>query len=191
MGSKFFFIFIFFYFFCTHCKISHKTRMHALIKLKLHTHKGLINANLSTNFGWNLMKIYWVMINFLLKIRRKVSHTYVRPQEWVETWHVDITTIIAVHFCDVKAIKIRTIEIRMTLPNSTSTKITWSSFIVKNWLVFITTVPDKLLEKWTENQFCSCNNHHQVRAVVEKNLSISHNDIWCRIPAECNLNSPL
>ena len=38
--------------------------MHNPIELKLDTHKGLIKAYLHTNFGWNTIKIYGVMIDF-------------------------------------------------------------------------------------------------------------------------------
>jgi len=38
-----------------------------LIVLKLGTHKGLIKAHFCTNFAWNLIKIYGVMIDFLRK----------------------------------------------------------------------------------------------------------------------------
>jgi len=60
--------------FHTLCIFDHKMRTHTLIKLKLGTHKGLIKAYL--HFGWNPIKIYVVMIDFLCKKRLKVCHAY-------------------------------------------------------------------------------------------------------------------
>ena len=45
---------------------------HTQIKLELDTHKGLIkDLHLRTNFGWNAIKIYGVMIDFSHKKGRK------------------------------------------------------------------------------------------------------------------------
>ena len=57
-------------------KIRHKTRMHARIGLKYGTLKGLITADLRTNFGRNSMNIHGVMTDYLRKIRSKVCHAY-------------------------------------------------------------------------------------------------------------------
>ena len=57
-------------------KIRHKTRMHARIRLKCGTLKGLIKADLRTNFGRNTMNIHGVMTDYLRKIRSKVCHAY-------------------------------------------------------------------------------------------------------------------
>ena len=54
--------------FCTLCKIHHKIQMCALIRLKFGTLKGLINADLSTNFGRNRMNIHGVMTGCSHKI---------------------------------------------------------------------------------------------------------------------------
>ena len=63
-------------------KIRHKTRMHARIGLKFGTLKGLIMADLCTNFGRNLMNIHGVITDYLRKIRSKVCHAYrVNPLE--------------------------------------------------------------------------------------------------------------
>ena len=63
-------------------KIRHKTRMRARIGLKFGTLKGLIKADLRTNFGRNPMNIHGVMTDYLLKIRSKVCHAYrVHPLE--------------------------------------------------------------------------------------------------------------
>ena len=63
-------------------KIHHKTRMRARIGLKFGTLKGLIKADLCTNFGRNLMTIHGVMTDYMRKIRSKVSHAYrVNPLE--------------------------------------------------------------------------------------------------------------
>ena len=50
--------------FCTLRKIRHKTRMRAQIGLKFGTLKGLIKADLCTNFGRNPMNIHRVMTNY-------------------------------------------------------------------------------------------------------------------------------
>ena len=50
--------------------------MRAPIGLKLGTLEGLINADLSTNFGRNPMNIHGVMIDYVRKIRSKVCHAY-------------------------------------------------------------------------------------------------------------------
>ena len=57
-------------------RIRHKTRMHARIGLKFGTLKGLIKADLRTNFGRNPMNIHGVMTDYLRKIRSKVCHAY-------------------------------------------------------------------------------------------------------------------
>ena len=57
-------------------KIRHKTRMRARIALKFGTLKGLIKADLCTNFGRNPMNIHGVMTDYLRKIRSKVCHAY-------------------------------------------------------------------------------------------------------------------
>jgi len=44
-----------------------ETRMHTRIQLNFGTYKGLIKAHLCTNFGWNLVKIYRGMTDFLCK----------------------------------------------------------------------------------------------------------------------------
>ena len=83
------FVLIFSFFsssFCKLCKICHKTRMRAPIGLKFGTRKWLIKADLSTNFGRNLMNMHRVMTNYLCKIRSKVCHAHrVNPlKEWAE-----------------------------------------------------------------------------------------------------------
>ena len=68
--------------FRTLCKICHKTRMRAPIRLKFGTLKGLITADLSTKFGRNPMNIHGVMTNYSRKIRLKVCHAHrVNPLE--------------------------------------------------------------------------------------------------------------
>ena len=65
-------------------KIRHKTQMRARIGLKFGTLKGLIKADLCTNFGRNPMNIHihGVMTDYLHKIRSKVCHAYrVNPLE--------------------------------------------------------------------------------------------------------------
>ena len=63
-------------------KIRHKTRIRARIGLKCGTLKGLIKADLCTNFGRNPMNIHGVMTDYLRKIRSKVCHAYrVNPLE--------------------------------------------------------------------------------------------------------------
>ena len=62
--------------FRTFRKIRHKTRMRARIGLKFGTVKGLIKADLCTNFGRNPMNIHGVMTDYLRKIRSKVCHAY-------------------------------------------------------------------------------------------------------------------
>ena len=57
-------------------KIRHKTRMRARIWLQFGTLKGLIKADLCTNFGRNPMNINGVMTDYLCKIRSKVCHAY-------------------------------------------------------------------------------------------------------------------
>jgi len=77
------------------------------------TRKGLIKTHLHTNFGWNLIKIYGVMIDFLCKKRSKVCHAY-RVNHWKEldeTWHISGVTIIGVPFCGLKGIVKKTTKI--------------------------------------------------------------------------------
>ena len=94
-------------------KIRHKTRMRARIGLKFGTLKGLIKADLSTNFGRNPMNIPGVMTDYLRKIRSKVCHAYrVNSfEESVENCYVDGATIVGVPFCGLKGIGIKTTEI--------------------------------------------------------------------------------
>ena len=71
-----------FFFFILHTSIfAHKMQMHTLIELKLDTHRGLIKAHLRTNFGWNPIKTYGVMIDFSRKRRSKICHAY-RVNRW-------------------------------------------------------------------------------------------------------------
>ena len=94
-------------------KIRHKTRMHARIGLKFGTLKGLIKADLCTNFGRNPMNIHGVMTDYLRKIRSKVCHAYrVNSfEESVENCYVDGATIVGVPFYGLKGIGIKTMEI--------------------------------------------------------------------------------
>ena len=56
--------------------------MCARIGLKFGTLKGLIKADLHTNFGRNPMNIHGVMTDYFRKIRSKVCHAYrVNPLE--------------------------------------------------------------------------------------------------------------
>ena len=56
--------------------------MRAQIGLKFGTCKGLIKADLHTNFGRNLMNIHGVMTDYVRTIRLKVCHDYrVNPLE--------------------------------------------------------------------------------------------------------------
>jgi len=86
---------------------------HTPIKLKLGTRKGLIKAHLRTNFGWNPIKIYEGMINFLPKKRSKVCHAYGvnHWKELDETWHKGGVTIVRVPLCGLKGIQKKTTEI--------------------------------------------------------------------------------
>ena len=99
--------------FCTLRKIRHKTRMRARIGLKFGTLKGLIKADLCTNFGRNPMNIHGVMTDYLRKIRSKVCHAYrVNSfEESVENCYVDGATIVGVPFCGLKGIGTKTTEI--------------------------------------------------------------------------------
>ena len=94
-------------------KIRHKTRMRARIGLKFGTLKGLIKADLCTNFGRNPMNRYGVMTDYLRKIRSKVCHAYrVNSfEESVENCYVDGATIVGVPFCGLKGIGTKTTEI--------------------------------------------------------------------------------
>ena len=99
--------------FRTFRKIRHKTRIRARIGLKFGTLKGLIKADLCTNFGRNPMNIHGVMTDYLRKIRSKVCHAYrVNSfEESVENCYVDGATIVGVPFCGLKGIGIKTTEI--------------------------------------------------------------------------------
>ena len=57
-------------------KIRHKTRICARIGLKFGTLKGLIKADLCTNFSRNPMNIHGGITDYLRKIRSKVCHAY-------------------------------------------------------------------------------------------------------------------
>ena len=94
-------------------KIHHKTRIRARIGLKFGTLKGLIKADLCTNFDRNPMNIHGVMTDYLRKIRSKVCHAYrVNSfEESVENCYVDGATIVGVPFCGLKEIGIKTTEI--------------------------------------------------------------------------------
>ena len=66
--QSFILIFSFLFFsFRTLRKIRHKTRMRARIRLKCGTLKGLIKADLRTNFGRNLIDIHRGMTDYLRK----------------------------------------------------------------------------------------------------------------------------
>ena len=93
--------------------IHHKTRMRARIGLQFGTLKGLIKADLCTNFGRNPMNIHGVMTDYLRKIRSKVCHAYRVNSfdESVENCYVDGATIVGVPFCGLKGIGIKTTEI--------------------------------------------------------------------------------
>ena len=54
------------------------------MKLKLGTRKELIKAHLRTNFGWNLIKIYGVMIDFSPKKVEGLSCLQGKPCRWFE-----------------------------------------------------------------------------------------------------------
>ena len=94
-------------------KICHKTQMRARIGLEFGTLKGLIKADLCTNFGRNPMNIHRVMTNYLRKIRSKVCHAYrVHSfEESVENCYVDGAPIVGVPFCGLKGIGTTTTEI--------------------------------------------------------------------------------
>ena len=81
-------------------KIRYKTRIRARIGLKFGTLKGLIKADLCTNFGRNPMNIHGVMTDYLRKIRSKVCHAYRvnSYEESVENCYVDGATIVGVSF---------------------------------------------------------------------------------------------
>ena len=87
--------------------------MRARIGLKFGTLKGLIKADLHTNFGRNPMTIHGVMTDYLRKIRSKVCHAYrVNPLEKsAENSYVDGATIVGVPFCGLKGIGIKPMEI--------------------------------------------------------------------------------
>ena len=83
------------------------------IGLKFSTLKGLIKADMCTNFGRNPKNIHGVMTDYLRKIRSKVCHAYrVNSfEESVENCYVDGATIVGVPFCGLKGIGIKTTEI--------------------------------------------------------------------------------
>ena len=87
--------------------------MRARIGLKFGTLKGLIKADLCTNFGRNPMNIHGVMTDYLRKIRSKVCHAYRVNyfEESVANCYVDGATIVGVPFCGLKGIGIKTTEI--------------------------------------------------------------------------------
>ena len=82
--------------------------MRARIGLKFGTLKGLIKADLRTNFGRNPMNIHGVMTDYLRTIRSNVCHAY-RVNSFEE--YVDGETIVGVPFCGLKGIGIKTTEI--------------------------------------------------------------------------------
>ena len=87
--------------------------MRAQIGLKFGTLKGLIKADLCTNFGRNPMNIHGVMTDYLRKIRSKVCHAY-RVNFFVESaenCHGDGATIVGVPFCGLIGFGIKTTEI--------------------------------------------------------------------------------
>ena len=94
-------------------KIRHKTRMRARIGLKFGTLKGLIKADLCTNFDRNPMNIHGGMTDYLRKIRSEVCHAYRvnSSEESVENCYVDGATIVGVPFCGLKEIGIKTTEV--------------------------------------------------------------------------------
>ena len=94
-------------------KIRDKTRTQAQIGLKFGTLKGLIKADLCTNFDRNPMNIHGVMTDYLRKIRSKVCHAYrvYSFEESVENCYVDGATIVGVPFCGLKVIEVMTTEI--------------------------------------------------------------------------------
>ena len=113
--------------------------MRARIGLKFGTLKGLIKADLRTNFGRNPMNIHGVITDYLHKIRSKVCHAYrVNPlEESVENWYVDGATIVGVPFCGLKGIGEKTIEIwHKTQPVS---KLRDRFLWIKKLLVFVST----------------------------------------------------
>ena len=64
------------------CEENRSSHFRARIGLKFGTPKGLIKADLRTNFGRNPINIQGVMTNCFRKIRSKVCHAYrVNPLE--------------------------------------------------------------------------------------------------------------
>ena len=63
--------------------------------------KGLLKHTAVPIFGWNPIKIYKAIIDFLYEKRSKICHTYMvnHWKELDETWHVDGVTIVGVPFC--------------------------------------------------------------------------------------------
>ena len=109
-----------------------------------------------TNFGWNLIKIYGVMIDFSCEKRSKVCHTY-RVNHWKEldeTWHVVGVTIVEVSFCGLKWIR-RKDHGDMTL-NPTGVKITRSNLWIKICPVILQSFK---IVYWTS--LCIWSNHHR------------------------------
>ena len=87
--------------------------MRARIGMKFGPLKGLIKANLRTNFGRNPMNIHGVITDYSRKIRSKVCHAYrVNPlEESIENLYVDGATMVGVPSCGLKGIGINAMEI--------------------------------------------------------------------------------
>ena len=87
--------------------------MRTRIGLKCGTLKGLIKADLCTNFGRNPLNVHGVMTDYMRKIRSKVCHAYRvnSLEESVVNCYVDGATIVGVPFCGLKGIGIKTTEI--------------------------------------------------------------------------------
>ena len=87
--------------------------MRARIGLTFGTLKGLIKADLCTNFGRIPMNIHGAMTDYLRKIRSKVCHAYRvnSYEEAFENCYVDAATIVGVPLCGLKGIGIKTTEI--------------------------------------------------------------------------------
>ena len=83
--------------------------MRTRIGLNFGTLKGLIKADLCTNFGRNPMNIHGVMTDYFRKIRSKVCHAY-RVNSFEESVE-NGATIVGVPFCGLKGIGIKTMEI--------------------------------------------------------------------------------
>jgi len=72
------------------------------------THKGLIKAHPHTNFGYNLIKIYGVIIDFSHKKVKGLSCLQGKLLEEKKTWPVDGVTIVGVPFCGLKGVRKKT-----------------------------------------------------------------------------------